>query len=49
MERRTNALKDTVRATAMRVANSTEFYMAKCQSKPDEKLGPIMQPFDPLG
>ena len=32
-------------ATAMRAANVADFYMTKYQSKPQEKLGPIMQPF----
>ena len=32
-------------ATAMSAANVADFYMTKYQSKPQEKLGSIMQPF----
>ena len=32
-------------ATAMRAANVADFYMTKYQSKPQEKLGSILQPF----
>ena len=32
-------------ATAMRAANVADFYMTKYQSKPQEKLGPTIQPF----
>ena len=32
-------------ATAMRAANVADFYMTKYQSKPQEKLSSIMQPF----
>ena len=35
----------TTLATAMRAANVADFYMTKYQSKAQEKLGPIMQPF----
>ena len=32
-------------ATAMRAANVADFYMTEYQSKPQEKLGSILQPF----
>ena len=35
----------TTLATAMRAANVADFYMTKYQSKAQEALGPIMQPF----
>ena len=35
----------TTLAVAMRAANVADFYMTKYQSKAQEKLGPIMQPF----
>ena len=35
----------TTIATAMRAANVADFYMTKYQSKAQEALGPVMQPF----
>ena len=35
----------TTLATAMRAANVADFYMTKYQSKAQEALGPVMQPF----
>ena len=45
LKRSTGKLIMTTLATAMRAANVADFYMTKYQSKAQEALGPVLQPF----